>query len=67
MLQPKLDACTPAPHHVPRAVKRSDKSAALMVDPIKRIMKNQPPTPAAPPAPSEEVLLLHQIRDQLRR
>ncbi len=39
----------------------------IMVKQINRLKKSQPPTPAAPSAASEEVLLLREIRDQLRR
>lgn len=39
----------------------------LMVRQINRIKRDQPATPDAPAAPAEEVVLLREIRDSLRR
>jgi large conductance mechanosensitive channel len=39
----------------------------VMVRQINRLRAAQPATPAAPPAPPEEVVLLREIRDSLKR
>ena len=39
----------------------------LLVKQVNRMKKETPPTPATPPAPPEDVLLLREIRDHLRR
>ena len=39
----------------------------MMVKQINRLKKNTPPPPAAPAATAEDVLLLREIRDSLRR
>jgi large conductance mechanosensitive channel len=39
----------------------------LMVKRINRLKRETPPTPAAPPPPPEDVLLLREIRDSLRK
>lgn len=39
----------------------------MMVKQINRLKKDAPPAPAAPPATAEDVLLLREIRDSLKR
>ncbi len=39
----------------------------LMVKQINRLRRETPPAPAQPPAPPEDVVLLREIRDSLRR
>jgi large conductance mechanosensitive channel len=39
----------------------------MMVKQINRLKKNTPPAPATPAAPAEDVLLLREIRDSLKR
>ena len=39
----------------------------MMVKQINRLKKNTPPPPAAPAATAEDVLLLREIRDSLKR
>ncbi len=39
----------------------------MMVKQINRLKKSAPPPPAAPAAPAEDVLLLREIRDSLRK
>lgn len=39
----------------------------IMVKQINRLKKNTPPPPAAPAAPTEDVLLLREIRDSLKK
>lgn len=39
----------------------------VMVKQINRLKKNTPPPPAAPAAPTEDVLLLREIRDSLKK
>ncbi|MDO9167080.1 MAG: large conductance mechanosensitive channel protein MscL [Rhodoferax sp.] len=39
----------------------------MMVKQINRLKKETPPPPAAPAAPAEDVLLLREIRDSLRK
>ncbi|MHB8948170.1 MAG: large conductance mechanosensitive channel protein MscL [Rhodoferax sp.] len=39
----------------------------LMVKQINRLKRNAPPPPAAAPSPAEDVLLLREIRDSLKR
>ncbi len=39
----------------------------MMVKQINRLKREAPPAPAAPPAPPEDVVLLREIRDALRK